>query len=344
LHGTRGDDSSDAPIEEAFLTTALHATTALTATLIALAGMGSAVAEISVTRAEYAGGVLVVRGETSRSNQKVTLDGRYSTRTNPNKEFRFRIRYLPSDCGFTIRAGREMRPAQVANCDVVGVTPGIGLAPSEGAAKGQVPVPPAAQQVVPLRAQSMYQGWRASRVLGNPVVTRAGDHLGALRNILMGADGRILALIVEGASSANEPEFVFRIPWTLFGPEFPHRIIADVSVDPFGERGLFAIDQDRGSRSVNEFAVTAVVGDYARLQPGQAYGYVSDVVFSDGQLLAVLVTRDRASGGGTYAFGFPGTIGQWNPAAGYYGLPYVTPQQANGAAVKVDPKRFADPS
>jgi hypothetical protein len=75
-------------------------------------------AEITITRAEYAGGVLVVRGETSRRNQLVTLDGRYRTRTGRHNEFRFRIRYLPSDCSVTIRAGQEIRPARVANCDI----------------------------------------------------------------------------------------------------------------------------------------------------------------------------------------------------------------------------------
>lgn len=75
-------------------------------------------AEITLTRAEYTGGVLVVRGETSRPNQRVTLDGRYSTQTDRFKEFRFRIRYLPPDCSITLRAGREARPAWVANCAV----------------------------------------------------------------------------------------------------------------------------------------------------------------------------------------------------------------------------------
>ncbi|MCC6887881.1 MAG: hypothetical protein IT536_05035 [Hyphomicrobiales bacterium] len=86
--------------------------------LIGAGWMGSARAEITVLRAEYAGGVLVVRGETSRPNQIVTLDRRYRTRTNRYGEFRFRIPYLPSDCLVTIRAGQEVRPARVANCDM----------------------------------------------------------------------------------------------------------------------------------------------------------------------------------------------------------------------------------
>ena len=81
-----------------------------------LAGTVIARAEITITRAEYAAGVLVVRGETSQPNQQVTLDGRYRTRTDRYKEFRFRIRYLPLDCTVSIRAGQNVRPVGVTNC------------------------------------------------------------------------------------------------------------------------------------------------------------------------------------------------------------------------------------
>jgi hypothetical protein len=77
------------------------------------------------------------------------------------------------------------------------------------------------------------------------------------------------------------------------------------------------------------------------LQTGLAFGYVSDIIFSpDANMLAVLVLRDATAGRGLYAFGFPGTTGRWDPSAGYYGLPYVTTDQANAAAIRVDPKRF----
>lgn len=91
--------------------------------LTALLCSTPAAAEITVTRAEYKAGVLVVRGETSRSNQRVTLDRRYSTRTDRNNVFRFRIRYLPGDCTLSIRAGQQVRPAYVANCRSRGVRP-----------------------------------------------------------------------------------------------------------------------------------------------------------------------------------------------------------------------------
>lgn len=91
----------------------------LLAASLMIAMSAPAQAEITLTRVENEGDVLVVRGETSRRNQLVTVDGRYRTRTDRYKEFRFRIRYLPRDCSIKIRAGQEERPARIANCDMV---------------------------------------------------------------------------------------------------------------------------------------------------------------------------------------------------------------------------------
>ena len=58
-----------------------------------------------------------------------------------------------------------------------------------------------------------------------------------------------------------------------------------------------------------------------------------------GRLLAVLVWRD-AGGGGIYAFPWPGATGKWSADMSYYGLPYVTDDQARQAGLHVDLGRF----
>jgi hypothetical protein len=93
------------------------------ATAVYASGSSPARAEITVTKSEYRAGVLVVRGETSQSSQRVTLDGRFEERTNKFNEFTFRVRYLPRDCLVTLRAGRETRPSFVANCNAAGAQP-----------------------------------------------------------------------------------------------------------------------------------------------------------------------------------------------------------------------------
>ncbi len=57
-----------------------------------------------------------LRGETARPGQTVTLEGRYSTRTDRNRRFRFRVRYLPLDCLAGITAGPELHLVSIPNC------------------------------------------------------------------------------------------------------------------------------------------------------------------------------------------------------------------------------------
>jgi hypothetical protein len=202
------------------------------------------------------------------------------------------------------------------------------------------PSNPSVEQIVPLSAAQLYQGWRASRVLGQPVVSRTGSDLGKARNLILHQDGQIDAVVIEGRTAVGH-DYVFRLPWRkLQAQSLPGRLVADVTNAELPEFGMFP-----GKASVtqlpSEFAVTEIIGDYARLQTGQAYGYASDVVFTDqGRMLAVLITRDSIAGGGVHAFAFPGTTGRWNPGGGYYGLPYVTADQAARAAVSVDARRF----
>ena len=77
----------------------------------------TAYAKITIRRAEYSGGMLLMQGETARTGQKVTLEGRYSTRTDRNRRFRFRVRYVPLDCLAEVRAGLELYLTSIANCD-----------------------------------------------------------------------------------------------------------------------------------------------------------------------------------------------------------------------------------
>ena len=85
----------------------------------------AAAAEITVTKAEHAGGVTLIRGEVERPNAKVTLDRRYSTQSDRFGEFIFKVRYLPDDCTVDLRAGRDTHPVVINNC----LVPGRGIKP-----------------------------------------------------------------------------------------------------------------------------------------------------------------------------------------------------------------------
>lgn len=219
-----------------------------------------------------------------------------------------------------------------------------GLAIAPGIAQQAPPtLAPAKESGADVRqfSDAVYHGYRASRLLGSAVFSLKGEYLGTVRNMAMADTGQITSLLVEGAETTDTPEFISRIPWTrMVRPLHSGALIADFSDLRSREFGLF-FDPDQQRAGSHEFTVSKIIGDYARLQSGYGYGYVSDLVFDQGgKLIAIVVSREASAGGGTYAFPYPGTTGRWSPEMSYYGLPYVTADQASQAGIRIDMHRF----
>ena len=197
------------------------------------------------------------------------------------------------------------------------------------------------------REQTIYSGWRSSTMLGSHVFSKKGEYLGTVQNIVIADDGQVKALIAEEAGIGITPEFVFRLPWNdVVKPVHRGALIADLSDVRSQQYGLFPMpyggSKESGAKE-DDFLVTKVLGDYARLQTGAGYGLVKDAVFSQqGRLLAIIVAREKFKGGGTIAFPYPGQTGRWSPSASYYGLPFVTGEQAERGGLRIDSKKFED--
>ena len=88
----------------------------LFAVLFLISASFEARAAISVERADYKAGVLVVRGQTTEANETVTLDGIYRAHSNRLRKFQFRIRYRPHNCTVRLTAGSDIFHATVVHC------------------------------------------------------------------------------------------------------------------------------------------------------------------------------------------------------------------------------------
>ena len=77
--------------------------------------------QLSVTAAKIEAGDLLIEGRTIKPNTVVTLDEKYEAKSNAQRQFSFRINYLPRGCSVMLKEGNDTREVIVANCSV---TPG----------------------------------------------------------------------------------------------------------------------------------------------------------------------------------------------------------------------------
>jgi hypothetical protein len=227
---------------------------------------------------------------------------------------------------------------------IAGTAVAVALAMTWPAGMSNAAGPPAGANTNAGRlSEDLYDGLRGTKLLNSSVFSKKGEYLGQVRNAVVSREGQIEHLVVEGGGLLMVPEFVFRVPWNrLMLPVHAGAVIADLSDTGAREYGLF-LDPEASKNEAGDFQMNRLIGDYARLQTGQGFGYVTDLVFSPtGRMMAVLVARDKQAGGGTIAFPYPDRMENWSPAMSYYGLPYITAEQANQAGIVVKMRSFPD--
>lgn len=164
-------------------------------------------------------------------------------------------------------------------------------------------------------------GYSAERLLDTTARGKDGEKLGEVENFLVDREGRITGVIIESQGVLEVGDTHFFVPWKQveLGPALAW-VQVPVEEDTLDDFSLFNDDESiykpgvvvRGNELLNEFV---------RLKGGVPYGYVDDVVFDkSGSIQAIVVTPDVRYGYGLY--GFPYYYGAYDPAIGYYDLPY----------------------
>lgn len=202
--------------------------------------------------------------------------------------------------------------------------------------------PRLARRPPPLDVEELYKGWLAGELIGQDVYGRNGEQLGEVREILVGGDGKVVAIVVEGGGFLEIGDAAFRVPWNMVRRKSGGGVVIDLTQKAAEKSGLFDGSEEiiRGRR---EFRISEILGDWTRIgnetDPCQARrGYVKDVVIDrDGRIAAILETRSARLGGGIYAFPFFSYQEGWRPFYGYYDLSY---ENMSKPAPKVDLSRF----
>lgn len=87
----------------------------LTATLLLIAGVNAAAADIRINESRYVDGQVIVTGQTAPLHA-VSLDNKYKTRSDGDGLFKFVVKYKPPTCMSDIRAGGEVYSAVISGC------------------------------------------------------------------------------------------------------------------------------------------------------------------------------------------------------------------------------------
>lgn len=77
-------------------------------------------ARIRLNDSEMLAGLLVVTGHTQHPFETISLDGKYTTKSDGRRRFHFRVPYYPPTCTVTLKAGDDDRTAAVAVCAAAG--------------------------------------------------------------------------------------------------------------------------------------------------------------------------------------------------------------------------------
>ena len=183
-------------------------------------------------------------------------------------------------------------------------------------------------------------GWTVETMFDRTsVLGENGDEIGDVENVLIGADGEILSLIVEVGGFWDIGDTHVSVPWeeVTLGQDMSQITVPvteenadDFSI--FGDRGYFFAAEAEETETVDDdlytgervFKATELIGDYAYLTGEEEYGYVSDLVFNkdDGKLLAVLVDGSASGAAGPYAYPYIGYDQDWHPDLTDLTLPY----------------------
>ncbi|MCE7029652.1 PRC-barrel domain-containing protein [Jiella avicenniae] len=197
----------------------------------------------------------------------------------------------------------------------------------------------------------------ADAIIDMDVIGQDGEDIGDVENILFGTDGRALSIIAEVGGIWDIGDTHVSVPWdeadfdmtagqvrvpimednvddySIFDREIIGAETASSQITDL-ESGWFS-ETDTGPRV---WRVTELIDDYARYQGENSwtnYGYVDDVMISNGELSAVVIRPDMGTGigNGYYTYPFYGYDYGWSPGLANYDLPYDQATIENRQAV-----------
>lgn len=221
-------------------------------------------------------------------------------------------------------------------------------------------------------AEGLYRSaWSAEALFDRQVFGENGEEIGEVEDLIVGSNGELLALIAEVGGFWDIGDTHVSVPWDQVAFRQDGSVTLPVTEDNADDFSVLSIptqeqvsenvvsnldDEELGPRA---WRASELIGDIARIrgdegntagqQTGQAqdgtavspnrqtayqgYGYVNDLVFDNGRIVAAVVDRDAGYGTrGRFAYPFYGYGYGWAPGSRYYDMPY-----SRGEATAIEP-------
>jgi len=184
--------------------------------------------------------------------------------------------------------------------------------------------PPKAEDWIDIAAwdaAALYEGWSANDLLQEEAYGSNGDIVGEVEDLIVNAEGQIVAVVVEGGGTLDIGDTHARIAWDDVTRRGGESVTVPYSESAFEGDQLMGVD-DMPAREGN-YRVRELIGDTVRDGDGVGYGFIRDVIFSeDDKAQAVIVRPDRTYGyAGTHPV--PYSARGYDPYAPDYWVPYM---------------------
>jgi sporulation protein YlmC with PRC-barrel domain len=207
-------------------------------------------------------------------------------------------------------------------------------------------------------AEALYQSaWSAEALFDRQVFGENGEEIGDVEDLIVGSNGELLALVAEVGGFWDIGDTHVGVPWDQVAFRQDGSITLPVTEENADDFSVLAIptqeqvsqnivsnldDEELGPRA---WRASELIGDIARIRgdnagqaepvqengaaqtsqrmPYQGFGYVNDLIFNDGKIVAAVVDRDAGYGTrGRFAYPFYGYGYGWAPGSRYYDMPY----------------------
>ncbi len=170
--------------------------------------------------------------------------------------------------------------------------------------------------------------WRAEALIGADAYSYAGESVGHVQDILLSDDGAISAVVVEGGGVLDIGDRHVRVGWdqVRLHDADDGGVAVPLKADQMSDYSFFDSDRNGVKVGRDETRVSHVLGKEVRYKNGAPYGYVDDLLFTNGKAKATLIRPDVAYGlrSGMRPFATPYYVAEYGYGAGYdfYLLPY----------------------